>query len=101
MSLRADRRSNLPFGESVLSRSVTRFIGDCSLAPACQCRCRHYTPRNDIFLLKVPASFLFHLDGFKQGSEVAFAESLGTVSLDDFNEHGGAILIRACKDLQE
>src|SRR6516225_10657682 len=51
--------------------------------------------------LQSSAPRLFPFDGFKKGLEVAFAETLGTAALDDFEKQRRAILHRLREDLQE
>ena len=49
----------------------------------------------------MPRLFLFQLDGLEQRLEVALAEALRAVALDDLDEHGGAVLDGLGEDLQQ
>lgn len=51
--------------------------------------------------LQRTAAFLFALDGFEQGFEVAFTEGLRAFALNDFEKHGRPGLDRLGEDLQQ
>src|SRR5215471_2565068 len=50
---------------------------------------------------EVASARLLALDGLEQRLEVALAESVGAVPLDEFEEHGRPVLYRLGEDLQQ
>src|SRR5690606_15690048 len=52
-------------------------------------------------LSQIAAQFLLPLDRLEQRAEVALAEALGTLTLDDLVENSGAVLHRLREDLQQ
>src|SRR5678816_2269627 len=52
-------------------------------------------------MLEVPPERLFALDGLEERLEVALAEALGALPLDDLVEHRRPVLDRLGEDLQQ
>src|SRR6266567_6652064 len=61
-----------------------------------------HSPCNEWFrgALQIAAQLLLAFDGFKQGLEVALAETAAAFALNDFVEQGGAVFYRLGEDLQ-
>src|SRR5439155_26988884 len=59
---------------------------------------RHYRL---LFLLQIPSRGLFALDGFEQRLEIAFAETLRALALNDLKKQRRSILNRFCEVLQQ
>src|SRR5579862_2502962 len=94
-----------PYGDSLLASTTApgdfrpgTYAGSSAIAGRSRTVTAYSLPYE---LLEVAAPFLFTLDRFEQGFEVALSEALGAVPLDQLEEDGRPILHRLGEDLQQ